>query len=185
MSDEVTPEAQPEASEAKPGVKLCPNGHRIRTKQKGLMCSSISCGMDRWEKEKEERLAAGDSLTSPLAERPFEARRRLSKLPKSALKGEEATKWAQDKLVELLPEAVASVAYDLRYGSDKQRSEATDKVLRANGVDRRDAPSSGQGGLIVLNLAAPQLDKVPWLQRMTNAVLPAQAAANDEDGDVP
>lgn len=187
MVDEVIPDStenQPEEKAPEKGVKLCPNGHKVRSKFSGRMCSSISCGKDRAAKLKAEREAAGDFGPLAVKDHPFLERAKLSKLPKS-LKGDEATKWAQDKLVELLPEAVASVAYDLRYGDDKRRSEATDKVLRANGMDKRDAPSN-QGGLIVLNLGQAETGKVPWLQRMTAALEIKPSAAptalpDDED----
>ncbi len=182
MSDEVESDP-PQALEQESGPRLCPNGHKVRSKFGGKMCSGISCGKDRADKIKAEQKALGIDKVSE-ADRPFDARRRLVKLP-AGLKGDEATKWAQEKLVELLPEAVASVAFDLRYGTDRQRETATDRVLKANGLDRRDAPSATQGGLIVLNLGqGPQAEKVPWLQRMTNAVLPSPATvAATEGGD--
>ncbi len=82
------------------------------------------------------------------------------------VKGDEARKWAEDKLVELLPEAVANVAWNLRHGDRKEKAEATDKILKANGLDRREAPTA-TGGLIVLNLGGDAAtEKVPWLQRL-------------------
>jgi hypothetical protein len=132
-------------------VPVCARtGHKVRSKFGGKMCSGISCGKDRADKIKAERVALGALVKVAERDRPYDDRRRLAKLPEG-LKGDEATKWAQEKLIELLPEAVASVAFDLRYGTDKQRETATDRVLKANGLDRRDAPSA-QGGLIVLNL---------------------------------
>lgn len=183
MSDEVKSDP-PQALEQESGPRLCPNGHKVRSKFGGKMCSGISCGKDRADKIKAERVALGALVKVAERDRPYDDRRRLAKLPEG-LKGDEATKWAQEKLIELLPEAVASVAFDLRYGTDKQRETATDRVLKANGLDRRDAPSATQGGLIVLNLGqGPQAEKVPWLQRMTNAVLPSPATvAATEGGD--
>ena len=118
----------------------------------------------RAKKAAQEPILDLDALArlSP-AEAAFESRRELAKLP-AGLEGEAATTWAQNKLVELLPEAVASVAHDLRYGNDKVRAEAADKVLRANGLDKREA-SPGGGGLIVLNLGSAGAE-IPWLQRM-------------------
>jgi len=102
---------------------------------------------------------------TPPADVAFEQRKQLAKLP-DGLKGDEALKWAQEKMVDLLPEAVANIAHDLRYGTDRQREAATDRVLRANGMDKRDA-NAGMGGqgLIVLNLNQGA-ETVPWLQRM-------------------
>lgn len=97
------------------------------------------------------------------SEAAFLTRSTLAKLP-AGLEGDAAQKWAADKMIELLPEAVANVAFNLRHGTDKQRDEATDRVLKANGMDKRDAPQQ-QGGLIILNLNMAA-QKVPWLERM-------------------
>jgi hypothetical protein len=96
-------------------------------------------------------------------EQAFHQRATLSQMPKGLI-GDAAIEWAQKKLVDLLPEAVASVQWDLRYGTDKVRSEAADKVLRANGLDKREA-SQGGGGLIVLNIGT-EASKIPWLERL-------------------
>lgn len=143
---------------------LCPKGHPQGTRYGRSKCGVRRCGEDT------EALMGPASVDldalaaiSP-ADAAFETRAQLARLPRN-LKGDEATKWAGDKLVELLPEAVASVAFDLRYGTDKVRSEAADKVLRANGVDRREAQSGG-AGLIVLNIGAQATSSIPWLERM-------------------
>jgi hypothetical protein len=179
-------------------VKLCPKGHPTRTLFKGQRCSSRKCGLDFLAEleEKKARVKADPSLKEILLPTPksklrklkeneteeeraekkaFEKRARLVKLPKG-LKGEEAAKWAQDKLTALLPEAIASVAFDLRYGGNSQRAAATETILKANGLDRREAAPSN-GGLIVLNLGQAAAGQVPWLQRMQQAVIPAQAEA--------
>lgn len=152
----MTDEAQPR--------KTCPKGHPVKSRFGHHVCGLRRCG--------EESLASVGPAVIDLdaqakmapADLEFQGRANLVRLP-SNLKGDDATKWAQDKLVELLPEAVASVAHDLRYGSPKTRSEAADKVLRANGMDRREA-STGGGGLIVLNIGTGGTDKIPWLQRL-------------------
>lgn len=104
----------------------------------------------------------------PEGEKAFARRAKLSGLP-SGLKGEEAIKWGQDKLAALLPEAVANVAYDLRYGSDRERTAAADRVLAANGLDKREAAKTGGQGLIVLNINTGG-ETIPWLQRMHKVV---------------
>ena len=147
------------------------------------MCSSIKCGkVARAEWRESEKAKAAEKL--PVAakvldldelakldpkEAAFLNRAHLSQLPKK-LTGDEATKWSTDKLVELLPEAVASVAYDLRYGTDKVRAEAADKVLRANGLDKREAKEADRGGMIVLNIG--NAEGVPWLQRLNTTKIP-------------
>ena len=97
------------------------------------------------------------------SEAAFQTRALMARLP-AGLEGDEAKKWAEEKMAQLLPEAIANVAYNLRHGTDKQRDEATDRVLKANGMDKRDAPAQ-QGGLIILNLGT-QAEKIPWLARL-------------------
>ena len=152
----------PEETPTKP-KKLCPKGHPSGTRTGGGTCGVRRCGEDSAAlmpaKLDEDALAK----IAP-EEQAFHTRATLAKLPKD-LAGEAATEWATKKLVDLLPEAVASLAWDLRYGTDKVRSEAADKVLRANGLDKREA-SPGGGGLIVLNIGS-EVAKVPWLERMS------------------
>lgn len=142
--------------------KLCPKGHPVGTRYGKQACGVRRCGEDSQalygpvvhDQRAIEKLTPEDAA--------FAARKQLAALPEG-LKGDEATQWAQAKLVDLLPEAVASVAYDLRYGTDKVRAEAADKILRANGVDKREA-SQGGGGLIVLNINGTS--NIPWLERL-------------------
>lgn len=150
-------------TEEKP-KKLCPKGHTTGTKFGKFPCGVKRCG------EESQALYGGEVKTDLTAlakmspeDQEFAARRQLAKLP-DGLTGEAATQWAQEKLVDLLPEAVASLAYDLRYGAPKVRAEAADKVLRANGVDRREAAVGG-GGLIVLNIGTGG-SNLPWLERL-------------------
>lgn len=147
--------------------KRCPGGHLTGTKFGKFKCGNSRCGQETRD------LYGGDGTTpTPLAkleqldpkDMPFAARKQLALLP-DGLKGEAATQWAQEKLVDLLPEAVASIQYDLRYGTDKVRAEAADKVLRANGLDKREAREGG-GGLIILQLGDSGAKGIPWLERL-------------------
>lgn len=156
-------ENPPDQKPPKP-PKLCPKGHPTGTK-----VGKFRCGVGRCAHESaamygpEKHDTAIEKL--PQEEQEFLARKQLAALPEG-LKGEQATQWAQEKLVDLLPEAVASLAYDLRYGTPKVRSEAADKVLRANGLDKREAREGG-GGLIVLNIGTGATG-IPWLERLSN-----------------
>lgn len=95
----------------------------------------------------------------------YETRKALVKMP-DGLEGDSAQEWAEGAIKKLVPEAVASLAYDLRFGTDKQRSEAADKVLRSVGMDKREATQQGSQALIVLNLGSEAVSNVPWLQRV-------------------
>lgn len=143
--------------------KLCPKGHPVGSKNGGGTCGQRRCGADTAALMGPAKLDAKELVKVPEEDRPFESRAALVGLPKD-LTGEAATDWAKAKLVDLLPEAVASLQWDLRYGTDKVRAEAADKVLRANGLDKREAAPTG-GGLIVLNIGT-ESTKVPWLERM-------------------
>ena len=75
--------------------------------------------------------------------------------------------WADRKALELLPAALAEVNFNLKYGNDKQRSEATNQVLDMHGLRRREA-AAGQHATIVLNLNGGKdalAAQLPWLKR--------------------
>lgn len=131
------------------------------------MCSKVRCGEDAQAEAGSHELDLDALAAADPKELEFQSRLQLAKVPKG-LKGDKAAQWAQEKMVELLPEAVANVAHDLRYGTDRQREAATDKVLRANGMDKKDAGTGSTGGLIILQLGsdAAQKEQIPWLQRM-------------------
>ena len=74
--------------------------------------------------------------------------------------------WAEKEIHNLLPEAVASLAWDIKYGDAKARTEARGEILRATGIDKRDATNFGKGGQIVINVAGGNGGiSLPWLQR--------------------
>lgn len=78
--------------------------------------------------------------------------------------------WAEKEIHNLLPEAVASLAWDIKYGDNKARTEARGEILRATGIDKKDAASFGKGGQIVINVAgATGGIQLPYLQRAPNS----------------
>lgn len=170
--------SDPEAKPAKP-KRLCPKGHPVRKAFGKFYCSAALCGedlqaMSGGSKQIDEVALA----TRDPAEVEAEARLSMAKVPAN-LKGDEAVKWSQEKMVELLPEAVANIAWNLRFGTAKERAEATDKVLRANGMDRRDQGVQ-TGGLIVLNLNGGKTD-IPWLQRVQPSRPVVETLTSKED----
>jgi hypothetical protein len=72
------------------------------------------------------------------------------------LKGADAEEWADAQLNEALPEAVAELRFQLKYGDDKQRMDAARDVLDATGKRRRDGGAGG-GATIIVNVGA-----LPW-----------------------
>lgn len=158
----------------------CPKGHTIGKSFSGFKCSSALCGEDlaAMAGKREQDLDELQKLDPAQAE--AEHRLAAARVP-AGLKGDEAVKWSQDKMVELLPEAVANIAWNLRFGTAKERAEATDKVLRANGMDRRDSGVQS-GGMIVLNLGGTATD-IPWLKRVQPARPVVESLTPDSDKD--
>lgn len=95
----------------------------------------------------------------------YETRKALVKMPEN-LSPEEGVEWSEKALKKLAPEAVARIAYDLRFGSAKQSSEAADKVLRSLGMDRREAPQQVGQAQIIIQLGSAEVAATPWLQRV-------------------
>lgn len=173
--------SDPEPKKSGTPRRRCPKGHPLGRKAGGFACSSALCAYDLQAMAGESAKVADEAALAAKSPADAEADSRLSlaKVPAGGLKGDEAIKWSQDKMVELLPEAVANIAWNLRYGTTKERAEATDRVLRANGMDRRDVgPQSG--GLIVLNLGNSTAD-VPWLKRVQPARPVVETLAKEED----
>jgi hypothetical protein len=86
--------------------------------------------------------------------------------------------WTDRKAVELLPTVIADLAFDLKYGTDKQRAEARDRVLDMHGLRKREA-AAGNHATIVLNLGDGSKSltaKLPWLSR-------SDVASEDEGGE--
>lgn len=82
----------------------------------------------------------------------------LLKMPEG-LSGADAEDWADKKAVELLPQAMAQIEYDLKYGDDSQRREAARDVLDMTGRRRRDGMVAS-APTIVLNLGGGHM--LPW-----------------------
>jgi hypothetical protein len=91
----------------------------------------------------------------------LEAREVLLNVPKG-LKGAEAEAWADAKLQELLPWAVAEKEFQLKHGDDEQRSRAADRVLEANGRGKKEgAPPVTQPIVVVLHGSGGSA-QLPW-----------------------
>ena len=79
--------------------------------------------------------------------------------------------WADRQGLEALPEAIAELRFNLRYGTDKQRETAMMAVLDMHGLRKREA-AAGNHATIVLNLGgdkASLAQKLPWLSRSDQA----------------
>lgn len=142
--------------------KLCPKGHPVGTIFRQRRCSGKNCGEDL------AAVAAARprqiKIKMPKEEVAIQKRARLVDLPEG-LTGDAAVTWSKDELQAMLPEAVAQIKMDLRYGSDRVKSEAADKVLKANGMDRREAAAVQTAPTIILNIGNGDT-KAPWLERL-------------------
>lgn len=166
--------------------KHCPQGHVTGTRKGKFRCTLEECGevkhrtyelnldkkpldLDKLKAEEPAQLAHTQRLT-------------MAGVPKN-LKGENARQWAEQKLQELLPDAVASLSWDLKYGSDKARQDAVDKVLKANGMDKREGAQS-TGGTIILNIGNGATN-IPWLDRVkpSRPVVEAITKKGDDEAD--
>lgn len=166
--------------------KLCPKGHTQGSRKGKFRCTATDCAHDKqatYELNLDKKPLDLDKLK---AEEPAQLAHRqrltMAGVPKN-LKGENARQWAEQKLQELLPDAVASLSWDLKYGSDKARQDAVDKVLKANGMDKREGVQA-QGGTIILNIGSGSTN-IPWLDRVKPArpVVEAITAKGDDETD--
>lgn len=90
--------------------------------------------------------------------------------PPSNSSAESMREWADQEVHKLIPDAMASLAWDTRYGDQKARAEARAEVFRMAGIDRKDAGQFVKGGQIVINLGADGMGanqgiNLPFLQR--------------------
>ncbi len=74
-----------------------------------------------------------------------------------------AKQFADDLALRLLPDAMALIAHDLRYGNKKEQDAAVDRVLRMNGFDRKEAQAA-QTPTIIINMGK-DAGPTPWLKR--------------------
>lgn len=163
----------------------CPAGHKLPHKTKAGRCTPEACAeptalalkeesravpaderQDAEEREADIELALREKKSVVARDR----RRAKSNLPQFVDPGD-AEKWADEKLTKLLPEAVAELEYDLKYGDDKQRQVARQAVLDATGRSRREAPSGGGASIVIVNSAgAPTTIELPWRKKPAQTV---------------
>lgn len=84
---------------------------------------------------------------------------------------DEIKKWADRRAVEMLPMVIADLHFDLKYGDNKARAEARDRILDMHGLRKREA-AAGNHATIVLNLGGAEgalKQSLPWLSRSDKA----------------
>ena len=90
-------------------------------------------------------------------------RNKALKVP-ATLKGGAAEKWADDKLVELLPLAISVYEERLRFGNDEQRFKAAKEVAAATGRGPREA-GGRVGALIIIQTNGEQATVPRYLRK--------------------
>lgn len=117
------------------------------------------------------RSHAAEETETAIAVRRHEAQNKLMKVPDVTLTAEEASAYVDNKLNALLPSAIAQMEFNLRYGDDKQKTEAAKYVLEAKGFSKKETANTPQS-IIVL---APGFDmrQLPWLKRDAKEEIPS------------
>ena len=163
----------------------CPAGHVLPHKTKKGRCTTEWCALEApapmpgtltvtgkafnepdatslaRAEDKEDVAASVRSMEveARIAEAHRTVRRRVVGVPANI---EDPEGYAQAKAVSLLPEAMAEIEYQLKYGDDKQRADMADRVLDMTGNRKRDAIAGG-GQTIVLNFSPH--DAPAWADR--------------------
>jgi hypothetical protein len=105
---------------------------------------------------------------------------RMSVLDVPNVKGKEAEAWADERLVDLLPLAVAEKEFELKFGDDEQRSKAADRILEANGRGKRENQvASAPTILLIGNGPQGQLD-APWIKRLPAKQIPEGVTVDEK-----
>lgn len=112
--------------------------------------------------QRQEQLLRFASKAGQLA-----ARAAILKTPKD-LKPDEIEKWVEAKKLELLPWAMAELEYQLKFGDDKQRAEASREIRDATGHGKREIASAASTPIIILTGAGVQ--QLPWSQAKTQVI---------------
>lgn len=78
---------------------------------------------------------------------------------------EQLREFGEKEIHKLIPEAVASLKRDIRYGNSKEMADARAEIFKATGIAIKDANNFGKGGQIVINFGANQGITLPYLER--------------------
>ena len=101
-------------------------------------------------------------------------RQEFFKVPQG-LSGDEAEKYADTKLINLLPDAVAELEYRLKLGDDDQRWSAARQVFESTGRGKKDIPAGGASPIIILNGSG--ITQLPWSTK--KSVVEGEVVSNE------
>lgn len=105
----------------------------------------------------------------------YNARKQFFK-PPEGLSPEDTEKWFDQKVMGLLPDALAEHEYQLKFGNDEQRRDASNAILDMAGKRKKDAALGGQQ-TIILNMNGI---KLPFTDKpIINAVALPEGKKNE------
>ena len=106
------------------------------------------------------------------------ARRKYLNVPE--LRGKAAEEWADQELVALLPDAVAELKWQLKFGTPAERAQAARDVREATGRGKRELQAAA-GPAIVIQLAPGQTLQMPgWAKRVDAPALSTESTSEEK-----
>jgi hypothetical protein len=93
----------------------------------------------------------------------YAVRRKLLKVPKLEDEKQLET-YVGKKLLELAPEALAQMEWDLKLGDDRARSEAAREILDRAGFGKGEKKDQLNAPIVIINPGAV-MSQLPWVQR--------------------
>jgi len=158
---------------------VCPKGHRLPHQTNRGNCTPDWCAGRAGKDAKQPATLAKRIDEVPAlagveeqnrivkAETRRKARLKAVEFPETPLEGGAAEEWADKEIIKLLPEAVAELKFNLRYGDDQQREKAADKILAATGRGKKESGGGGAIFNVVVGAGSiPGAPPVPFLQRV-------------------
>lgn len=97
------------------------------------------------------------------------ARAEALNVPKG-LTGQDAEDWADRRMVELLPLAVAEKEFQLRFGDDSARDKAASDILNATGRGKRDQGAAVGATIILVGAGTDGKAILPWAPKKSQLV---------------
>lgn len=136
----------------------------IKSKLQGKVAKP---GTVEWLRARAAREGQAIGSLGPMELLPKDVRDRLASvgLAIGVPEAHQAEEWAGRWLRKLLPEAVAVVTEGLRSEDPARRERAALNVLRANGLDKKEAANGGGNSTIIVQMNGAAADTLPWLQR--------------------
>lgn len=105
------------------------------------------------------------------------ARQTFLKVPQG-LTDAAAEEWADKKLINLLPDAIAEAEYRLKLGDDDQRWSAAKQILESTGRGKKEAMNGGASPLVIINMGAGS--KLPWSTKPVGGELVEGGVVNEK-----